>query len=174
MLISTGQGILGNNMFAYCRNNPVIRYDVRGYCDSKFKEKNDDEVETAPDPNDGGGGGGSGTSTVGTAPSGGSSGAGVQVSNNNGQVNIPKNAYDIRAYVNSHNGTPPKGYKGGGTFLNDGRGTSSTLPPSSAPFKEYDIYPRVAGGRGAERIVIGADGRAWYTPDHYKTFWEMR
>ena len=27
-LVSTGQGILGNNMFAYCANNPVI------YCDS--------------------------------------------------------------------------------------------------------------------------------------------
>ena len=27
---STGQGILGNNMFAYCGNNPVIRIDVSG------------------------------------------------------------------------------------------------------------------------------------------------
>ncbi|WP_147584666.1 RHS repeat-associated core domain-containing protein [Faecalispora jeddahensis] len=29
--ISTGQGILGNNMFAYCGNNPVIRVDTSGY-----------------------------------------------------------------------------------------------------------------------------------------------
>ncbi len=28
--ISTGQGLLGNNMFAYCGNNPVIRYDPTG------------------------------------------------------------------------------------------------------------------------------------------------
>ena len=28
--ISTGQGELGNNMFAYCRNNPVHRVDVSG------------------------------------------------------------------------------------------------------------------------------------------------
>ena len=28
--VSTGQGILGNNMFAYCGNNPVIRYDSSG------------------------------------------------------------------------------------------------------------------------------------------------
>ena len=28
--VSTGQGILGNNMFAYCGNNPVCRYDVGG------------------------------------------------------------------------------------------------------------------------------------------------
>ena len=27
---STGQGILGNNMFAYCRNNPVKRKDASG------------------------------------------------------------------------------------------------------------------------------------------------
>lgn len=30
---STGQGILGNNMFAYCRNNPVMRCDPTGELD---------------------------------------------------------------------------------------------------------------------------------------------
>ena len=29
-LVSTGQGILGNNMFAYCGNNPVIFADYSG------------------------------------------------------------------------------------------------------------------------------------------------
>ena len=29
--ISTGQGKLGSNMFAYCNNNPVIMYDPSGY-----------------------------------------------------------------------------------------------------------------------------------------------
>ena len=29
-LISTGQGVLGNNMFAYCGNNPVSRVDATG------------------------------------------------------------------------------------------------------------------------------------------------
>ena len=29
-LVSTGQGVLGNNMFAYCGNNPVIRRDASG------------------------------------------------------------------------------------------------------------------------------------------------
>ncbi len=28
---STGQGLLGNNMFAYCGNNPVARADIGGY-----------------------------------------------------------------------------------------------------------------------------------------------
>ena len=31
--ISTGQGELGNNMFAYCRNNPVCRIDISGDAD---------------------------------------------------------------------------------------------------------------------------------------------
>ena len=30
IFISTGQGILGNNMFAYCNNNPVVRKDSGG------------------------------------------------------------------------------------------------------------------------------------------------
>ena len=30
---STGQGVLGNNMFAYCRNNPVSRKDASGTAD---------------------------------------------------------------------------------------------------------------------------------------------
>ena len=30
-LVSTGQGLLGNNMFAYCGNNPVNRSDPSGY-----------------------------------------------------------------------------------------------------------------------------------------------
>ena len=31
-LVSTGQGILGNNMFAYCGNNPINLYDPDGMC----------------------------------------------------------------------------------------------------------------------------------------------
>jgi RHS repeat-associated protein len=30
-LVSTGQGILGNNMFAYCLNNPILFIDDSGY-----------------------------------------------------------------------------------------------------------------------------------------------
>ena len=31
-LISTGQGLLGNNMFAYCNNNPCNKADDGGHC----------------------------------------------------------------------------------------------------------------------------------------------
>jgi len=30
--VSTGQGLLGNNMFTYCGNNPINRVDPYGYC----------------------------------------------------------------------------------------------------------------------------------------------
>ena len=55
VLISTGQGMLGNNMFAYCRNNPVSRKDISGYRDTPVEEEYDDDVETAPIVPDGGG-----------------------------------------------------------------------------------------------------------------------
>ena len=29
-LVSTGQGLLGNNMFTYCRNNPASHMDITG------------------------------------------------------------------------------------------------------------------------------------------------
>ena len=35
-LVATGQGMLGNNMFAYCRNNPVRRRDVSGTTDAEI------------------------------------------------------------------------------------------------------------------------------------------
>ncbi len=37
-LVSTGQGLLGNNMFAYCMNNPISYADPNGACphDAKF------------------------------------------------------------------------------------------------------------------------------------------
>lgn len=37
---STGQGILGNNMFAYCRNNPVSRIDPSGTYDCCLADDN--------------------------------------------------------------------------------------------------------------------------------------
>ena len=52
--------------------------------------------------------------------------------------------------------------------LRDGRGRP-------IDYREWDIHPKVPGrNRGAERIVTGSDGRAWYTADHYCSFTEMR
>lgn len=88
---------------------------------------------------------------------------------------IPQEAYDTYDYFTSHNGTPAPGYKGGSTFLNDGRSGGEVLPSTSAPFREYDIHPYSAAiGRGVERIVIGSDLHAWYTGDHYQSFIMMK
>ena len=86
---------------------------------------------------------------------------------------IPKEAYDTYNYVTNHNGSPPKDYRGGREFLNDGRGGAEMLPGEYASYREYDIYPKISGvDRGAERIVIGngVDKLGWYTPDHFQTF----
>ena len=36
---STGQGIIGNNMFAYCANNPVMGYDPSGHWDWSWEQQ---------------------------------------------------------------------------------------------------------------------------------------
>ncbi len=77
-------------------------------------------------------------------------------------------------------GTAPSGVRGGGQFLNDGRGGGTVLPPADATgnaitYREWDVnsyQPRV--NRGAERLVTGSDGSAWYTADHYATFTRVR
>lgn len=81
---------------------------------------------------------------------------------------------------------PPKGgaarlgYKGNKTYLNDGRQGTQILPRTddqgnSIKYKEYDINPFQKGvGRGEERVVIGSNGKAYLTSNHYLTFTELR
>ena len=174
ILVSTGQGILGNNMFAYCRNNPVSRRDISGNNDEDCLSDKQDE-DLVPDISGGGslpsGDHGIQVGTVGNSGNGGVSG-GQSPQTGTGSV-IPKEAYAIRDYVLDHNGSPPPGYKGGKEFANDGRNGSQVLPNMYSPFREYDIYPKTIGvSRGSARIVIG-NGISWYTNDHYMTFFEM-
>ena len=63
VLISTGQGLLGYNMFAYCRNNPVCRIDISGYADEEADLDGETKDDLFPDPM---GGGGTGQPPVGT------------------------------------------------------------------------------------------------------------
>ena len=87
---------------------------------------------------------------------------------------IPKEAYNTLNYIDQ-NGRPPQGYKGGKIFHNDGRNGGRVLPGDGITYKEYDIHPKVSGvPRNAQRIVIGSDGSAWYTADHYLSFVKMR
>ncbi|HHW36088.1 MAG TPA: hypothetical protein GXX18_02115 [Bacillales bacterium] len=86
------------------------------------------------------------------------------------KVKVPQKANDVLDEIIKKNGTPPKGYKGGKPFKNSGKNGGQVLPKNTT-YKEYDVNPKVKGqDRGAERLVIGEDGSAWYTNDHYKTF----
>lgn len=42
-------------------------------------------------------------------------------------------------------------------------------------YREWDVNTYQPGvNRGAERLVTGTDGRAYYTADHYRTFLEIQ
>ena len=56
---STGQGVLGNNMFAYCRNNPVSRKDASGTADVSCYMGDDTPWDDLVSDRLSGGGGGS-------------------------------------------------------------------------------------------------------------------
>ena len=43
VMLSTGQGVLGHNCYAYCLDNPVMMTDIRGYAPDNDDDKNDDD-----------------------------------------------------------------------------------------------------------------------------------
>jgi len=53
-------------------------------------------------------------------------------------------------------------------------GDATAHLPTGTTYREWDIKPFQPGGRGAERIVVAAGGRSFYTPDHYVSFYEIR
>lgn len=88
---------------------------------------------------------------------------------------IPPEAWRVLAYVRVHQ-EAPAGYEGGRRFGN----YEGVLPKAGADgrrlqYQEWDIHPhREHVNRGAERIVTGSDGRAWFTADHYQHFLPMK
>jgi ribonuclease T1 len=50
------------------------------------------------------------------------------------------------------------------------------LPVQSDPnyYHEYTVATPGAPNRGVQRIVTGNNGEAYYTNDHYTTFWEIK
>jgi RHS repeat-associated protein len=94
--------------------------------------------------------------------------------------NIPQNAQDTLDHIESHNGSPLPGYKGGRPFQNDGRDGGQILPKTDTngnpiTYREYDVNPHTKGvDRGLERIVRGSDGSAYYTVDHYLSFTKIK
>jgi ribonuclease T1 len=41
-------------------------------------------------------------------------------------------------------------------------------------YREYTVPTPGAHDRGARRIVTGREGEAYYTDDHYRSFWRIR
>lgn len=88
---------------------------------------------------------------------------------------VPAQARETLAYIRQHGYAPP-GHVGGRVFGN----YEGVLPRYDArrkrlEYREWDVHPRAEGrNRGAERLVTGSDGRAWYTADHYRTFTEVK
>ncbi|MEW9184300.1 DNRLRE domain-containing protein [Bacillus mycoides] len=83
---------------------------------------------------------------------------------------IPQKAYKVHNQIKRNNGKAPKGYAGGRTFDNDGRGNGQILPRNTK-YREYDVNPLIKKkNRGGQRLVIGNNGKAYYTKNHYKTF----
>jgi guanyl-specific ribonuclease Sa len=77
-------------------------------------------------------------------------------------------------------GRGPAGYVGGRQFMNDQRGGTTALPHRDAGghtviYHEYDVNPRTQGvDRGPQRLVVGSDGSAFVTADHYVTWQRLR
>lgn len=89
--------------------------------------------------------------------------------------NVPTKALKVLKYVRE-NGVAMDGYVGGRRFGN----FENLLPKKDASgrkinYQEWDVNPKIQGkNRGAERLVTGSDGRAYYTNDHYRSFVEVK
>ena len=88
---------------------------------------------------------------------------------------LPVHARDTLAYIRQHGFAPP-GYVGGRIFGNyEGQLPRYNARRKRIEYREWDVRPKAEGrNRGAERLVTGSDGRAWYTADHYRTFVEAK
>jgi guanyl-specific ribonuclease Sa len=92
---------------------------------------------------------------------------------------IPLDASEVLEEVD-RTGEPPEGYADPHPFENDGRGNGQRLPENDEEgrpitYKTYDVKPYTPGvNRGAERLVVGSDGSAYYTSDHYGTFTQIQ
>ncbi|MFN7959407.1 MAG: ribonuclease domain-containing protein [Holophagaceae bacterium] len=88
---------------------------------------------------------------------------------------IPAHVRETLKYVRQH-GDPPPGHVGGRVFGNyEGQLPRYNSRRKRIEYREWDVRPRAEGkNRGAERLVTGNDGRAWYTADHYRTFLEVK
>jgi guanyl-specific ribonuclease Sa len=92
---------------------------------------------------------------------------------------VPEEVTRVLRSIDQH-GHALEGYEGGRLFHNAGRDGEQPLPrtdPEGRPitYQEWDVHPKEPGvNRGAERLVTGSDGSAYFTNDHYRTFKKIR
>jgi guanyl-specific ribonuclease Sa len=94
-------------------------------------------------------------------------------------LGVPAKVATVLKYIDEHD-HPPDDYEGGRTFLNLGKDGEESLPRVDARgrsirYREWDVNPKIRGrNRGAERLITGSDGSAYYTSDHYRNFTKIR
>lgn len=88
---------------------------------------------------------------------------------------IPAKVFEVLSYIQTNN-RAPEGYVGGRRFGNfENHLPRQDVSGRRIEYREWDVNPKVQGrNRGAERLVTGSDGRAWYTRDHYNSFTEVK
>ena len=88
---------------------------------------------------------------------------------------VPQKAKDALDKIDKDPETYLEDYYGGIEFKNKPNtkiGETKIPNKNITSYTEYDINPYKYGKpRGTERLVVGRDGSAWYTPDHYKTWY---
>jgi ribonuclease T1 len=94
---------------------------------------------------------------------------------NKGEDGIPQKVYSTLKFIKENN-KAPDGFVGGRHFGN----YEHLLPEHDAAgnkidYQEWDVNAKQNGkNRGAQRLVTGNDGRAWFTNNHYKSFTEVK
>ncbi|MGH4034051.1 ribonuclease domain-containing protein [Actinomycetota bacterium Odt1-20B] len=91
---------------------------------------------------------------------------------------VPDRAWQTLQLIDAGQWPPEdgSGTHGGATWPN----REQTLPVTDASgnriqYQEWDVNRKQPGhARDAERIVTGSTGTAWYTPDRFRTFNQMR
>ncbi|HMW39220.1 MAG: hypothetical protein K1X68_06165 [Saprospiraceae bacterium] len=88
---------------------------------------------------------------------------------------IPSYAEATLNYI-LQNGKAPVGYVGGRIFSNrEKRLVTYNTTGQRIRYQEWDVHPKSKlVHRGAERLITGSDGSAYFTSDHYKTFIKIR
>ena len=88
---------------------------------------------------------------------------------------VPAKVATVLHHIDTNHKAPP-GFEGGRTFHNEEKRLPQKDKGGNAiSYQEWDVNPKVQGAnRGAERLVTGSDGSAYYTSDHYRTFTKIR